>query len=156
MILWPAELPQRSMTDAFNEALGDGRLRTPMEAGPPKVRRRFSTAVRPVQTKLFLTLNEKARLDRFWCEDTKGGSLPFLLPDQVYDGATLLDANGNAITCPDGNSMLVDGNVIPETLGGVITITAWWLVMFGDQPPAYATPSYGEIWTASFSVSVMP
>lgn len=156
MLVWPAELPQHPLQEGFLKTFGDGRLRTSMENGPPKVRRRFSSAVRPISATFRMSLDQHARLERFWYEDTIGGSLPFLIPDPVYDGSILIASDGSPITCPDGNSMLVDGNVVPETLGGVITLTAWWLVLFGEQPPSAPTRNRGLSWQVSITLSVMP
>jgi len=40
--VWPSTLPQCFLADTVSWQLGDGRLRTTMEAGPAKARRRTS------------------------------------------------------------------------------------------------------------------
>lgn len=141
MIVWPAELPQRVLASGYSEGLGDGRLRTQMETGPMKVRRRFSSVARPVAASFRVSPDGKARIERFWQEDIRGGSLPFRIPDQTHDGLPLLAGDG---------LMLLDDQ------GRPLFITAWWLVMAGDAPPSFTPLQRGLAYTASFPLMVMP
>ena len=128
------------MADGFTDALADGRLRTAMESGPPKVRRRFSSAAKPITAQIKLDLEQRIRLDRFWTEETGGGSLPFWMPDQILgqqlatvEGAPLFASSGEPLVC-----------------------AAWWLVLFGESPPQFAPKSRGISWVASFTLAVLP
>ncbi len=69
LIVWPAELPQRVLASGYSESLGDGRLRTQMETGPMKVRRRFSAVARPIAASFRVSPDGKARIERFWWEE---------------------------------------------------------------------------------------
>lgn len=155
MLIWPEELPTMILAEGLVDTMPDGRLFSEMETGPPKVRRRSSAAIKQVAFQFIATADHRSRVDRFWREETRGGSLPFLIRDMVNNGAALLDSDGNEITCPDGNSMLIDGNVIPSTEGGVITIAAWWLVMFGKSPPSFARKTFNA-YLATISLIIMP
>lgn len=138
---WPSDLPQRVLADSFSEGLADGRLRTAMETGHAKSRRRFSSAPKPVAAGFKISLDEKARLERFWLEEIAGGSLPFLIPDQTRDGVALL---------ADGGLQLLDDQ------GRPLINTAWWLVLAGESPPAFTTRNRGISYTATFPMMVMP
>lgn len=137
---WPADLPQRVLVDGYSEGVGDGRIMQPMDAGPPKMRRRTSAAMRPVRARLWLGFDQKARLNRFWTEGVAGGSLPFWFPDQTMDGLALLTA--------DGAPLLTES-------GAPLVITSWWLVMFGQDGIAFDAQS-GVLFGAAFSLDILP
>ncbi|WP_264045510.1 hypothetical protein [Methylobacterium flocculans] len=137
---WPADLPQRFQRDGYSRGFADGRLSTPMEAGPPKTRRRFSSAIKPVTVTLDEREDAFARLERFYEEEVAGGSLPFLIPDQTRDALPLMVAPGIPLLDEQGRPLLN---------------TAWWLVMFGGNLP---TPQDrgGGWYRSTFSLSVLP
>jgi hypothetical protein len=141
LIVWPAELPQRVLASGYSESLGDGRLRTQMETGPMKVRRRFSAVARPIAASFRVSPDGKARIERFWWEEIGGGSLPFLMPDQTHDALALL--------ADDGLQLLDDQ-------GRPLINTAWWLVMAGDAPPSFTPLQRGIAYTAAFPLVIMP
>ncbi len=136
---WPGELPQRVLVDGYSEKQRDGRLFSRTQSGPGKVRRRYSSAVLQVSASLVVTYAQKSRFERFWEEETAGGSLPFIMPDQTHDGLALLDEEGNPI---------LTGAGVP------ILITANWLARFGQEAPQI-TP-WGLQFMASFQLEVLP
>ena len=75
--VWPATLPQEPLADGYSEQAPNTVLRSQMEAGPPKLRRRFTAGVRTIECQLRLTPAEVADLDLFFTETVAGGSLPF-------------------------------------------------------------------------------
>lgn len=79
-ILWPASLPLDPLIAGYDETLAPGTnvLRSPMDAGPAKTRRRFTAAVRPLSISLALTRAQVAILDAFVDETLAGGALPFV------------------------------------------------------------------------------
>lgn len=141
MIVWPADLPQRVLAPSYSEGLGDGRLRTQMEAGPMKVRRRFSAVARPVSASFRVSPDGKARIERFWWEEIGGGSLPFLMPDQTHDALVLQAGTGLQLLDDQGRPLVN---------------TAWWLVMAGDAPPSFTPLQRGMAYTAAFPLVIMP
>jgi hypothetical protein len=136
--IYPTELPPPNRS-GFQFELGDGRRRTRPEAGPPRVRRKFSSAADQVALVSDLTRDQYARLARFWRDDTAGGSLPFLMPDPTSNGWPLLSSDGLPLLAGDGSTVLV---------------SAWWLCIFGERPPAFTV--VGLIHRTQFTVAVMP
>lgn len=137
--VWPSELPQRVLRDGYSESLRDGRLFSRMSGGAPKVRRRFSSSTLPVSASIHVDYDQKSRLERFWNEETQGGSLPFIIPDQTHDGLALLDGSGNPILDGSGNPILISTN---------------WLALFGEEAPK-VTP-WGIQFTVAFNLVVLP
>ena len=77
MPTWPATLPQNVLTEGYQEAPGDGRLRTQMDAGPAKMRRLHTAVVDTFSVSLSLTSAQVDTLDGFWDSDLAGGVLAF-------------------------------------------------------------------------------
>jgi len=137
--VWPAELPQRVLVEGYSERTRDGRLFSATSAGPPKVRRRFSAAVMPVAAAIYASWDQKARFERFWAEDTSGGTLPFIMPDQSRDQVPLLASSGESLTTESGITIL---------------IVAKWLALFAREPPQI-TPM-GVRFRISFQLEILP
>lgn len=73
MAAWPPSLPQRVRADGFEEAPPNLTVRTPMDSGAPKVRRRFSAAPRQFSCSLVLTAAQTDTLDQFYYSTLVGG-----------------------------------------------------------------------------------
>jgi hypothetical protein len=135
---WPKDLPQVVLSDGYNEGIGDARGQTEMDSGPPHLRLRYSSVVRPISAQIIATADDWQRLRRFWAEDTRKGTLPFVIPNQAIDGFNLqIEAGIN----------LCDDKGIP------ILIEDWWFVLFGKEPPE-KTP-YDMYFRVRFSLSVI-
>lgn len=80
---WPSSLPSPGMplADARQPAV----LRSSMDAGPPKQRRRFTAAIRHVDTVLLLTGSDRRTLDDFFIDDLAEGALAFDWTDPASD-----------------------------------------------------------------------
>jgi len=80
-ISWPsAPFPQFAMIDGYSETMADAKLRTEMDAGPAKVRRRFTSVPRRQTCKLRMTnaqLTAAGGFDVFYVTDTSHGSAEF-------------------------------------------------------------------------------
>jgi hypothetical protein len=143
LAIWPEELPQRPLQSGFSRGVGDGRASSAMAQGPGKTRLRYTATVKPVPCTIQLTADQYFRLDRFWEEDTKGGTQPFMIIDPMAHGQPALLEDGSPWILEDGTPVL---------------ISAWWVVMFGqsqgDAPTA--TPLSGDLYRASFLLNVMP
>ncbi|MGE0256916.1 MAG: hypothetical protein AB7N54_20005 [Alphaproteobacteria bacterium] len=86
---WPDTLPQDVLLDGYDEAFPDVMLRTQMDAGPAKVRRRFTAAVVPMQVTVPLTRTQVATLATFFNDTLEGGTLPFdWVHPRTQDAAT--------------------------------------------------------------------
>jgi len=75
--VWPAGLPQDVLTDGFGEQLAEVVLRTQMDAGPAKMRRRFTAGVRVFNVATSLTRTEAATFETFFGTTLLGGALAF-------------------------------------------------------------------------------
>lgn len=74
---WPTGLPQAAEIDGYEETPPDLALRSRMDAGPPKLRRRFSAGETRIAGRLMLRLEQTETLLAFWRDTLAGGSLPF-------------------------------------------------------------------------------
>lgn len=77
MASWPLTLPQYLDQDGYSEKPPKIMIRTSMDAGIPKRRRRFSSGVRPLTAQLLLTFDETQILDDFFMNTLAGGSMTF-------------------------------------------------------------------------------
>lgn len=75
--VWPASLPQDVLVEGYDEAMPDLALRTEMDAGPAKVRRRFTAGVRTFKVGSAMTRAQVATLDTFFVTTVQGGALSF-------------------------------------------------------------------------------
>lgn len=81
MASWPITLPPITTPDGYSETTPDVLLRTNMDAGPAKVRRRFTAGVRPITISHVLTAAEVDILDTFVVTTIEGGALTFTMDD---------------------------------------------------------------------------
>lgn len=87
---WPAELPQNIRVDGYSENLGDGRISTKPDAGPPMSRRRSTAVPRPLAHQARLNGEQLEVLLNFSNVTLLGGSLPFTIPPTRGGGAPWL------------------------------------------------------------------
>ena len=76
-IVWPLGLPQRPSVGGYQERFAETTLRTPMEAGAAKVRRRFTAAPRQIELSFRMTPSQVALVRTFYEDTTGGGTLSF-------------------------------------------------------------------------------
>ena len=77
MATWPGTLPAAPEGPGYQETVPNTLIRTPMDAGPPKVRQKFTAGVRPFEMTWMLTKAEVATLDAFYVTTLEGGALSF-------------------------------------------------------------------------------
>jgi hypothetical protein len=75
--IWPETLPAYFLIDGYGESEPDTVLRTPMETGPAKLRRRGTNAVRPVRGMIRISYAQRTTLSAFYQDTLAGGTLPF-------------------------------------------------------------------------------
>lgn len=75
--VWPPGLPPATEIDQYQEALPELALRSEMDAGPAKLRRRYSAGPSTWQGALQLSGEQTATLEAFWRTTLAGGSLAF-------------------------------------------------------------------------------
>ena len=76
MAIWPASLPPQMLIADYQEQLPSNVIRTAMDTGPPKMRPRFTAAVRPLRGAVILTLAQRAVFENFYLV-VLSGVLPF-------------------------------------------------------------------------------
>ena len=136
---WPSALPYCPLRDGYSRGFADGRQFQRMEQGPPKSRRRYSSAVKPVNVTFHLNPDQAATLEGFWERTTDQGALPFTMRVPFEDGRQLMTSGGGVIMA---------GSV-------PLRISSVWLVMFAEGAPEIV-PAGSIRFQASFSLSVMP
>ena len=78
---WPAGLPQKLHVEGQASRPANNTIRSSVDAGPSKVRRRSTAAVRPLTGKMWLKSSQRQMLEEFYTIDLASGALPFLFPD---------------------------------------------------------------------------
>lgn len=84
MATWPITLPALWHADSFQESDADNLIRSPVDMGPAKRRRRTTAAERFVQNTIHLTNAQYTILRNFYAQDCAHGAISF----------TRLDAHG--------------------------------------------------------------
>jgi hypothetical protein len=74
---WPATLPQKVLQRGYEEESPNLIVRTDMDAGPAKIRRRHTAGVRPIKGKQIMTAAQVETLDEFYVDTLKGGAERF-------------------------------------------------------------------------------
>jgi hypothetical protein len=74
---WPAGLQQFFSEENFSLQLDDGTLRSDMDVGPQKVRRRYTKGVDVLTVSIWLTSSEYTIFYNFYDVTIAGGTLPF-------------------------------------------------------------------------------
>jgi hypothetical protein len=80
---WPAELQQFFNEDNFSYLFDDNTIRTDMEVGPQKVRRRFTKRVDKLTVSILATTDEYIFFDNYYDVTLAGGTIPFTFEHPV-------------------------------------------------------------------------
>lgn len=75
--VWPSTLQQLLSEASFSYEIADTALRTDMDIGPQKVRRRFTKSVNSLTGSIYLTIAEYNTFYTFYNTTLNGGILPF-------------------------------------------------------------------------------
>jgi hypothetical protein len=86
MATWPGSLPQTPLLQGFSQQLEDNLLRTEMDAGKDKVRRRFTAGIMPVKISMVLATAQKDILITFFDTTVTGGADEFDWDDHLNGG----------------------------------------------------------------------
>lgn len=76
-ISWPGNVPDKPLIDGFSERPGTTTVRTQMDVGPDKLRRRTTAAVSTLTMRMLMTKTEVGNLETFYDGTTAQGSLRF-------------------------------------------------------------------------------
>lgn len=134
---WPEELDP-PLREGYAIARSENRLRRPLEQGPHRQRRKFSSVPTSVPMIIDVSRDHRARFDRFYDEQVVSGSLPFLIKDPTTHGLPIMIA----------------GVWLLDAAGQVITMAAWQLARFGAPPPQATV--IGVRYRIHFTIEVMP
>ena len=74
---WPTTLPQQLFVNGYSQSFAETTIKSDMDAGPAKVRRRFTAGVEPVSGTMLLTETQLGYLRTFFVDTLLGGSLRF-------------------------------------------------------------------------------
>jgi hypothetical protein len=77
MPAWPGTLPTAPEGPGYQEQAPNVSIRTEMDAGPPKLRRRYTAGIRTFTFSWLLSKTQVATLDTFFVTTLQGGSLSF-------------------------------------------------------------------------------
>lgn len=77
MANWPDTLPPSPLIDGFEEEEPDVVLRTNMDAGPAKTRRRYTSGVSNLSWPTLLTTAQRATLINFYRVSCDYGAIPY-------------------------------------------------------------------------------
>jgi hypothetical protein len=77
MPTWPSSVPFKPVLSSYQEQKQSQVLRSDMDIGPPKSRRRFTAAAVTVQLEWLWTVAQLSDFETFFETDLEGGSLPF-------------------------------------------------------------------------------
>ena len=89
MATWPASLPSAPLVGGFSETLPDTLIRTSMDVGADKVRRRSTVQVIDMKMAFLLSKAQLATLTTFFITTTNGGADKFTF-DHPITGVTSL------------------------------------------------------------------
>lgn len=87
MATWPGSLPQEAFM-VVSDLRQDGSLRSQMDSGAPKKRKRFTAAIRNLEIRMILSGTERATFDTFYITTINEGAVSFDMNDPV-DGNTI-------------------------------------------------------------------
>ena len=71
---WPAGVPKEFMKNGYDDGIADNRLRSPMDIGPGKKRRRSTWTPREVSGSIIMTKDQVATFEA-WFNDTLAGGV---------------------------------------------------------------------------------
>lgn len=80
-IYWPEELPQVLILDGLSAEKQNNVIRTQMDAGPEKIRRRYTVATKNFNGQIVLTEAQRRILEYWYDNDIASGALRFLMKD---------------------------------------------------------------------------
>ncbi len=80
-IPYPGTLPTNFQTQGYKETGADNQIRSQMDVGPQKVRRRTTANVRKITGQFFLTPAQYTTFKTFYETDTSYGVTPFDFTD---------------------------------------------------------------------------
>jgi len=89
---WPTDLPQAVEAGSYQYMHGSGVVRTGMDSGPPKVRRRFTALYHRHSCSMVMTKTQfTTYFQPFFDNTIFDGTVTFNFPNFLDDGATTIE-----------------------------------------------------------------
>ncbi len=109
-IAWPSDLPQTYNKDDFTYTKQSGTIRTDMDSGPPKVRRRFTAVSTFYTLSMIMTKTQFDSFETFFESTLKFGTLQFYAIDpldveSVMEARFMVGSDTPYAVSPDGDSL---------------------------------------------------
>lgn len=82
-VAWHTSLPTDILSDGFNQQTAPNAIRTKMEAGLDKLRRRYTTEIVNISVSMVVTFAEYTILETFFNTTLEAGTLSFNFTDPV-------------------------------------------------------------------------
>lgn len=99
MPTWPGTLPQKPLKSSYSRSSKALLIRSPMDAGPAKVRRRTTAGTQPFSVAYRMTSAQKATFEAWVSSDLGDGAMTFDLPNpEATSGTILVRMTGGAGT----------------------------------------------------------
>ena len=108
---WPASLPSTPLLQGLSYTPQTQVVRTPMDIGPPKLRRRTSAEVTPFSARLVLTGAQLATLRTFFFTTLAGGALTFTWLEPTTGASVTMQFRGPYTATPLRAHGFVDGRL---------------------------------------------
>ena len=83
MAVYPASLPQYPLVRGFTDERQTGSIRSNMDTGAPKTRKRFTAVVRKLTWPTILTGTQRATFDTFFITTINEGASSFTINDSA-------------------------------------------------------------------------
>ena len=77
---WPSTIPQIPLADGYSNGFANNLITSQVDYGPPKVRRRATSAMTPMSFSMRMTAGEFDDFKEFFEETLYSGSLSFNFP----------------------------------------------------------------------------
>lgn len=89
MPAWPSDIPQKPLKEGFSRKPQDNVLRSSMDTGPEKARRRFTAASEYISCVYEMTESELSSFKSFYENDINSGAISFTWPDPENGNVTV-------------------------------------------------------------------
>lgn len=87
---WPGTLPSAPLVDGYRESIPETAIRTTMEQGPAKLRRRTTAQARTLGLEYIMSAEQVTALETFFISTLSGGVLSFTFTHP---------RTGNSVSC---------------------------------------------------------
>jgi len=113
MPTWPASLPQSPLFGGYRRQEPDLLIRSQVDAGTPKVRKRFTAAAAPAAFPIIVTDAQKATFETFFKDTIASGALSFDLELPDISGLSTVRLTDPPTYVPIGpNSWRIDLEIL--------------------------------------------